>query len=154
AWRAVGQPQPAAIQDKRELPTQPAATRLPAPPRPSEQGLTPDEQVNVAVYENVNRSVGNINTKIRTDAFFILEIPSEGAGSGSVIDTRGHILTNYHVVDGAHEIQVTLFDGKSYEARVIGKDESNDIAVIKIDAPAESLLPVVFGDSTHLRVGQ
>ena len=71
-----------------------------------------------------------------------------------MLDTHGHILTNFHVVEGAREIQVTLFDGKKYEGRLVGKDESNDVAVIKIDAPAESLLPVTFGDSTHLRVGQ
>jgi S1-C subfamily serine protease len=129
-------------------------TRLPTTaPRSTE--LTPEEQVNIAVYEQVNRSVVNINTKsVRSDAFFFFEVPSEGGGSGSVIDTRGHILTNFHVVDGAREIEVVLFDGKSYEGRLVGKDESGDVAVIKIDAPTESLLPVAFGDSTHLRVGQ
>ena len=64
------------------------------------QDLTPDERVNIAVYENVNRSVVNINTKARTEALFILEIPTEGMGSGSVLDKSGHILTNFHVVDG------------------------------------------------------
>lgn len=126
----------------------------PAPPRSLESGLTPEEMTNVTVYENVNRSVVNINTKLRNEAFFFFDLGAEGAGSGSVLDTRGHILTNYHVVDGAREIQVALFDGNSYEGRLVGKDETNDVAVIKIDAPAESLLPVTFGESTHLRVGQ
>ena len=77
--------------------------------------LTAEERVNIAVYENVNRSVVNINTKgVRGESFFLIEIPSEGAGSGSVLDQQGHILTNYHVIEGAREIQVTLFDGKEY----------------------------------------
>jgi S1-C subfamily serine protease len=63
-------------------------------------------------------------------------------------------LTNFHVVDGAREIQVTLFDGNSYDARLVGQDPTNDVAVLKIEAPPESLFPVVFGDSTRLMVGQ
>jgi len=114
-----------------------------------------DEQINIAVYENVNRGVVNINTKTtRGEAFFLFEMYSEGAGSGAVIDRQGNILTNYHVVAGAREIQVTLFDGKSYEANLVGGDESSDLAVIRIEAPADSLFPVVLGDSTNLRVGQ
>ncbi len=134
-----------------------SARRVPRGPAPLDDELTPEERVNVAVYEHVNRSVVNIITKsVRNDAFLIfdVEVPTEGAGSGSVLDKQGHILTNYHVVDAAKEIQVTLFDGKNYDGRVIGKDESSDVAVIKIDAPADALLPVIFGDSTRLRVGQ
>ena len=132
-----------------------SSIRLPTPARGVDHSLTPEEMVNVSVYENVNRSVVNVNTKsLRSDSFFFFDHLSEGGGSGSVLDTRGHILTNFHVVDGAKEIQVVLFDGKSYEGRLVGKDESGDVAVIKIEAPAESLLPVTLGDSTHLRVGQ
>jgi len=130
-------------------------SRLPMPA--SDLELSPEERINIAVYEKVNRSVVNIKTEtVRTDAFFFLatETPGEGAGSGSVLDTRGHILTNYHVIDDARAIEVTLFDGKSYEARVVGHDESNDVAVLKINAPATSLVPVEIGDSTNLRVGQ
>ncbi len=170
-WRSAGPPHPAQAQDPRlDLPgarrgeavprtaVSPGVSRLPpGPPRGDDFALTPEELVNVSVYENVNRSVVNIGTKtLRNGAFlfFDVEVPGEGAGSGSVIDNLGHILTNFHVVDGAREIEATLFDGKSYEARLVGKDESNDVAVLKIDAPAPSLLPVVFGDSTRLRVGQ
>src|SRR5690606_24033614 len=64
------------------------------------------------------------------------------------------ILTNYHVIEGAREVQVTLFDGKSYSAKLVGRDPSTDICVLKIDAPAESLYPVQIGDSTRLKVGQ
>jgi S1-C subfamily serine protease len=71
-----------------------------------------------------------------------------------VIDRQGHILTNYHVIDGARQIQVTLSDGKNYDARLVGGDPATDTAVIKIEAPPQSLFPVVFGSSTDLRVGQ
>lgn len=157
--RSLTAAEPSAV-ETQGTPVDPAAprrpTRLPALNRPgAENGFTTEELVNIGVYENVNRSVVNINTKgVRTDAFFFFDAPAEGGGSGSVIDTRGHVLTNFHVVDGANEIQVALFDGKSYEGQVVGKDESNDMAILKIDAPADSLKPVPFGDSSHLRVGQ
>ncbi|MBI3865077.1 MAG: trypsin-like peptidase domain-containing protein, partial [Planctomycetia bacterium] len=116
--------------------------------------LSQDEQINIDVYESCNRSVVNITTKgVRAEGFFMLEVPTEGAGSGSVIDKTGHILTNNHVIDGARQVTVTLFDGKSYEARYVGADPINDVAVIKVEAPIESLHPVVFGDSRNLKVG-
>ena len=76
-----------------------------------------------------------------------------GLGSGFIIDRNGTILTNYHVVDGAQKISVTLSDGKSYDAKVIGKDQKTDIAVIKIDA-GEDLPAVTLGDSDRLDVGE
>lgn len=113
-----------------------------------------DEQINIAVYENVNRSVVNITTRgVRNEGFFLTEIPTEGAGSGSILDKAGHIVTNNHVIDAARQVMVTLFDGKSYEARFVGADTINDVAVIKVDAPADMLFPVVFGDSRRLKVG-
>lgn len=134
----------------------PAGNRPPAvQPRAEDDGLTPEERVNIAVYENVNRAVVNISTKgVKGTTFFLIEIPSEGEGSGSVIDTSGHILTNFHVVADAREIMVTLYDGKSYAAQLVGQDPSNDVAVIRIQAPVESLHPVIFGDSVNLKVGQ
>jgi S1-C subfamily serine protease len=136
-----------------------SATRLPALDLAGDEaGLTPEELVNISVYEKVNRSVVNIKTETlrNEDAFFFMavEVPGEGAGSGTVLDTRGHVLTNFHVIEDARLIEVTLFDGKTYEARVVGKDASTDLAVLKIDAPAESLFPAEFGDSRPLRVGQ
>ena len=119
------------------------------------QDLTPEEQVNVMVYINVNRSVVNINTKgYQPDRFLLFAVPAEGEGSGSVLDRQGHILTNFHVVDGAKQIQATLFDGKDYKAQLVGVDPITDIAVLKIDAPADSLYPVGFGSSANLLVGQ
>jgi len=117
--------------------------------------FTPEEEANIRVYEACNRSVVNINTKGTVAAgLFMMEVPSEGAGSGSVIDRRGHILTNFHVVEAAEEIQVLFFDGSSFEARLVGFDRVTDVAVLKVDAPAEVLVPVALGVSNDLRVGQ
>ncbi len=118
--------------------------------------LTPQERVNIRVYEHSNRSVVNITTKLaRTDQLWFLELaPPQGAGSGSVLNQQGHILTNHHVVNDAEEIQVTLFNGKSFYAALVGSDPLNDIAVLRIDAPAEMLYPIEPGRSSRLRVGQ
>lgn len=117
-------------------------------------GHTPDEAVTVAVYEAVNRSVVNITSKaIRTERLLLVEQSSEGSGSGAIIDSNGHIVTNHHVVGGAREIAVTLYNGKTYDATPIGADPLNDLAIIRIDAPQEELFPVAFGDSRSLKVG-
>ena len=117
--------------------------------------FSPEERVNISVYENVNRSVVHITTRVaRQDPFFFSEQSAEGAGSGSVLDREGHILTNYHVVEGAQIARVTLFNNKTYRARPIGVDADNDIAVLKIDAPDDVLYPVKLGSSSRLRVGQ
>ncbi len=132
-------------------------TQVPAtpPPLPDNAGLTDEEKVHVRVYEAANRSVVNITTKsVHTDGFFMFEVPSEGVGSGVVIDERGRVVTNYHVIEDARQIQVTLFDGTSYDAEVLGIDRNTDVAVLQIAAPAELLFPVVFGDSSSLLVGQ
>jgi S1-C subfamily serine protease len=116
-------------------------------------GLTPEESINVAVYEAVNRSVVNITSKARGERFLLMELQSEGSGSGAVLDADGHILTNYHVVQDAQVIQVTLFNGESYDAQVVGADPLNDLAVIRVDAPRDELFPVTLGDSRSLKVG-
>ena len=103
----------------------------------------------------MNRGVVNINTKATVPTgLFLLEIPSEGAGSGIVLDTQGHVLTNFHVVEAAKEIQVLLYDGSSHVASIVGFDPATDVAVLKVDAPAKLLEPVRFGSSADLRVGQ
>src|SRR5262245_34808865 len=87
--------------------------------------MTPEEQIAVGVYQNVNRSVVNITTRsIANDEFGFADV-RDGSGSGSVLDRRGHILTNYHVVEGARQINVTMFDGSSHEARLVGGDPNN-----------------------------
>jgi S1-C subfamily serine protease len=149
-------------QSKWNIPTGGAAGAAEAPPDAANQSaavdlqnLTPDERVNVMVYRNVNRGVVNINTKgYQGDRFFMIPVPTEGQGSGSVIDRQGHILTNFHVVSGAEQIQVTLFDGSEYQAELVGGDPDTDVAVLKIDAQADLLHPVVFGNSSNLLVGQ
>jgi S1-C subfamily serine protease len=90
-----------------------------------------------------------------SSGFFMLPTPEEGAGSGSVLDKRGHILTNYHVVEDADQIQVRLPGGKEpYEGKIVGTDPENDIALLKIDAPPDELFPVPLGNSNNLHVGQ
>lgn len=123
-------------------------------PDPRLEEFTPEERVNIAVYENVNRSVVNITTRSTRLEGFFLEVPTEGSGSGIVLDKEGHILTNYHVIEDAQVAQVTLFNNESFSATAVGGDPDNDIAVMKIDAPPELLFPVKLGDSSKLRVGQ
>lgn len=117
--------------------------------------FTEEEKTHIRVYENCNRSVVNITTKLVTrDAFFMTDEVAEGAGSGSVLDKDGHILTNFHVIENSNQIRVTLYDGRSYAAEVVGADPPNDIAVLKIVAPPSSLIPLPMGDSSKLKVGQ
>ena len=133
------------------------AQDLAAPTAPADNDLTPEERVNVAVYEHGNRSVVNISTKmVQSSRLFMFDVVSEGKGEGSgiVIDRQGHILTNLHVVEDAKNVQVTLFDGKTYDAKPVGGDPTTDTAVVKVDAPAESLFPITFGNSAGLLVGQ
>jgi len=116
---------------------------------------TEEERVNFHVYDTVNRGVVHITTKsARTSAFLLFETPTEGAGSGSVVDQNGHILTNYHVVRGAREIYVRLYNGEEYPAAVVGVDPLNDVAVLKIEAASDQLHPIVMGDSSLLKIGQ
>jgi S1-C subfamily serine protease len=117
--------------------------------------FTAEEKTNIAVYEKVSQSVVNIRTVSEgTDYFSLQTFESEGAGSGWVYDRNGHIVTNHHVVVDAQFIEVTLFNGQNAEARVVGADPANDIAVIKIKMDPALLHPVEFSDSSTLRVGQ
>ncbi len=116
------------------------------------EGLSPEEAIAVSVYDKDNKGVVNITTK-SSSGFLLLDVASEGTGSGSVIDQAGHILTNYHVIEDAQQVGVTLFDGNNYDATLVGADPINDIAVIKINAPSEVLFPISFADSSNLRVG-
>ena len=123
------------------------------PPVYNREGLTPDESVNVAVYEAINKSVVNINTKSTHSAALIFDVHAEGTGSGSIIDKLGHVVTNFHVIADANDVVVTLYDGKQYDASFVGADPENDCAVIRIKAPPDMLHPVALGDSNKLRVG-
>jgi S1-C subfamily serine protease len=121
----------------------------------ADPSLTQEELTNIRVYDGANRGVVNILTKVVSyDRFFMVPGEGEGAGSGSVIDKKGHILTNNHVIEDAKAIQVTLPSGKSYTAELVGTDPVQDVAVLKIDAPADELYPIPVGKSDNLRVGQ
>ena len=115
-----------------------------------------DENENINVYKNCNEAVVNINTKVTSyDWFWDPYVTDGGSGSGSIIDKRGYILTNVHVISGASKIFVSLYDGSQYEAIVVGEDIDSDLAIIKFD-PLEgvTLKTISFGDSTKLQVGQ
>lgn len=116
--------------------------------------LTAEERVAVAVYEDCHRSVVHIETRGDSTSLIGRVVSSEGSGSGSIWDHAGHILTNYHVIKGAKQLVITLHDGKQFEAKLVGNDISNDIAILKIEPGEQTLWPVTPGKSERLRVGQ
>jgi S1-C subfamily serine protease len=111
-----------------------------------------EEQNNISVYRKNIASVVNITSRVMTFDFFYGLVPQEGQGSGFVIDKEGHILTNYHVIANARQVEVTLHDRKKYKATIVGTDKSHDLAIVQIKAP--DLQPMTLGDSTNLQVGQ
>jgi S1-C subfamily serine protease len=135
-------------------PTTVEALRTPA--EATAANLEPIEAENVRIYRQAAPAVANIVTRAVEYDFFYGAVPTEGAGSGFLIDTDGHILTNNHVVDGAQTIEVTFggADQTRYKAKFIGADTRNDIALIKIDPAGHKLTPLTLGDSTGLQVGQ
>jgi len=116
--------------------------------------LTDDESINVRVYRQASAAVANVLTKATEYDFFMDPVPVEGAGSGFVIDPRGYILTNFHVVQEAQSIEVVLGDQTRYVAKFIGADQRNDVALIKIDPKGKTLVALPLGDSSKLQVGQ
>ncbi|MGA3045241.1 MAG: trypsin-like peptidase domain-containing protein [Terracidiphilus sp.] len=113
----------------------------------------PEEQNNIAVYKRVLPSVVNITSTTLVFNFFYGTVPQQGQGSGFILDKSGHILTNFHVVEGANRgIEVTLSNKRKYAAKVIGTDRVHDLALLQIDAP--NLEPVILADSSGLNVGQ
>ena len=131
----------------------PSEAQSPPPPEDVLKNLDPDERNNVKVYASSNKGVVNITTEAERFGFFGDET-STGTGSGFVIDKRGHVLTNYHVIQGASSVRVTLFDGTQHGARAVGADASTDVAVLLINVPEEKLFPLTLGDSSTLLVGQ
>jgi S1-C subfamily serine protease len=116
--------------------------------------LTEEESINVRIYRQASPAVANILTKATEYDFFMDPVPVEGAGSGFVIDPRGYILTNNHVVVGAQSIEVVLGDKSRSPAKLIGADQRNDVALIKIDPKGKQLSTLPLGDSSKLQVGQ
>lgn len=131
-------------------------------PRPEESPLyikrygelTPEERGSIQIYERCNKSVVNVDTRTTYNVFLLGELDEPGAGSGIVLDKEGHILTNSHVVNRVDSVTVTLYNGESYPAELIGEDIITDLAVVKIKAPADTLFPAVMSNSSDLLVGQ
>jgi S1-C subfamily serine protease len=147
------------------IPLRPAVTTLPnaaetnaeptgtAEPPTAGIQLALEDSV-VSVYDSASAGVVNITTRSYTYDFFFNPVPQEGTGSGFVYDSEGHIITNYHVIEGAEELYVTLPDETSITATVVGADPSNDLAVLRVDTAADLLHPILLGRSDGLRVGQ
>jgi S1-C subfamily serine protease len=119
-----------------------------------DSSLTEDESINVRIFRQASAAVANILTKATEYDFLMEPVPVEGAGSGFVIDPRGYILTNFHVVQGAQSIEVVLGDQSKYPAKFIGADQRNDVALIQIDPKGKKLAILPLGDSSSLQVGQ
>ncbi|MBX3084446.1 MAG: trypsin-like peptidase domain-containing protein [Anaerolineae bacterium] len=111
------------------------------------------DQVVINLYQRVSQSVVHITSRTQSIGFYGV-VPSEGTGSGFIIDTQGHIVTNNHVVADADEVEVVLANSLSYTAKIVGADQYYDLAVLQIDAPAEQLIPLELGDSSILQIGQ
>lgn len=139
-----------------ESPAAQADTGLAAPgagqQEPAGAVVAPDVR---PVYAQVAPGVVGITTQVQlTTPFAELGPVPQGSGSGMVLDREGHILTNYHVVKGATSLRVALADGTEVEGRVLGTDPGNDLAVVKVDVPADKLQPVVLGNSDMVEIGE
>jgi S1-C subfamily serine protease len=147
-------PTPAPLPSPTATPV-PTYTPVPtAEPSPVTAAIRSLEDEIVQLYESVGEGVVNITNRSYGYDFFYRPVPQEGTGSGFIYDAEGHIITNYHVIEGAAELHVTLADETTVPARVVGADPSNDLAVLQIDTPAETLHVVPLGESRGLRVGQ
>ncbi|OGO40499.1 MAG: hypothetical protein A2Z04_05905 [Chloroflexi bacterium RBG_16_57_9] len=135
-------------------PVGPTVALAPQPQLSPQQAAEAAELVIANVYDQVSPAVVNVTSRVMRRSFFFGVIPEEGTGSGFIIDRDGHVLTNYHVVQGAQQVQVTLSDETVVPARVVGVDSFNDLAVLQVSVPAERLHPVELGTSQGLRVGQ
>jgi len=126
------------------------------PTATSSSQYTQDEEQNIFVYDKCNEAVVNITTQVMGINWFLEPVVQDGgSGSGSIIDKRGYVVTNVHVISGANKISISLADGSSYPGTVIGIDEESDIAVLKFDPPENIKLKTIdFGDSESLKVGQ
>ncbi len=117
---------------------------------------TQDEEQNIFVYEKCNEAVVNITTQVMGVNWFLEPVVQEGgSGSGSIIDERGYVVTNVHVISQANKISISLADGTSYPGTVVGQDIESDIAVLKFTPPENVKLKTIdFGNSDTLKVGQ
>lgn len=115
---------------------------------------TPDEQQTIDVYRRANRAVVNVSTKAQSLDFFSASA-QEGSGSGVIIDgKKAYVITNYHVIEGAEKVLVTLADGETHAVRLVGADIESDLALLQIITPPGELTDIPLGDSATLEVGQ
>ncbi len=119
----------------------------------TDPSVASDEKNNQEVYNATSPGVVNITSTVIVQDWFNA-YPQQGTGSGSILDKEGRILTNFHVVQDAEKLDVTLANGKKYPARVLGSDPDNDLALVKIDAPGENLTTISLGAAKDLFVGQ
>jgi S1-C subfamily serine protease len=143
------------VQQRRAAPPTMSIDPRPVAQRPDDK-LGADEQTTIDVFDKFSRSVVHITSLERHRDRFTLnvtEIP-QGTGSGFVWDQDGHVVTNFHVVQAGNGARVTLNDGSSYPATIVGTAPDKDIAVLRITAPRQKLLPLPLGKSADLRVGQ
>jgi 2-alkenal reductase len=149
-----------------------APPTLPPPPTPLPpeliQEADAEELLLINIYERVSPAVVSVQAVKALEEFEHPQLPEgiptpefpdepfrqQGEGSGFVVDTQGHIVTNNHVIADTTELLVTLYDGTILPATVVGVDPDSDLAIIKVDAPPESLRPIAWGDSDQVRVGQ
>ncbi len=132
-----------------------AGLAVPAePPARGAGGLTSEEEVVIGVYRAVSPGVVHITSTVLSQDFFFRIVPERGTGSGFMVDDRGYILTNNHVVENADSLEVTLADKSKVPAKLIGRDPNNDLAVIRVTVPRERLTPLRLGESGQLQVGQ
>ena len=138
------------------LPSQTREKPLPARPVATRGPLLPEEQRAISIFEEARASVVYITTLVSRTDFFTLkvfEIP-QGTGSGFIWDEAGHIVTNFHVIYEAQNVQVTLSDRSIFKAEVVGTAPDKDLAILRIKAPREKLPPIRIGTSSDLKVGQ
>src|SRR6516162_1267501 len=128
-----------------------AAVAAPAAPIST---VSAEESTNIRIYKAANKAVVNIGISGGEESYYSV-VPREGFGSGTIISADGYILTNYHVIENANQIRVTLWDGTVLPATRVGEDPANDLAVLKINAPETTKLTTIpFGDSSKLEVGR
>lgn len=115
--------------------------------------LTDDELNNIQIYDRANKAVVYVTTVTTQYTWFYQAVQQEGTGSGVIIDQLGHVITNYHVINGADRIRITLADGSVQDGKIVGVDPENDLAVLQFNPKGKTLTTVPFGESSALRVG-
>jgi S1-C subfamily serine protease len=124
---------------------------LASPLKPGD--LTDDELNNIQIYDRANKAVVFVTTVTTQYTWFYQAVQQEGTGSGVIIDQLGHVITNYHVINGADRIRITLADGSVQDGKTVGVDPENDLAVLQFNPKGKTLTTVQFGDSSSLKVG-